>query len=696
MKAPFWAVCCVCALLSGSVYAADEADRSQNVGPTAAALGRPVSDIPDFSATPESSSRAATNFSAEANAGATVNSLRYPTVVTTPPSTTIPATGAISPTVAPPAQIAMPSNAPAPNNAATTPAPFASPDGVVPTAAEKKSSSRMSKVLSNPFKSTQLSSRPKEESKVAATPTVTTPSVAAPQTQEAQVGPWRPMQTAYRQLSNPPAVANSEPPINPVIAPNNPPPFVPPGRIPSQYGPAAPPSSVPQGGAVDLTKPTPLDPEYSNGETARLRRIEQYEALYGKMPGGAGGGGCNCGGGCPTCGSPGDSQICPNCGGWHHGTCLTNNPNGSCVCERLACCLTKPYPDCSNGCVDFCHSWVFHEDDCWLTSNKKCPGPGCGPYPYGSCPNDGMGKGNGCGCGNCGPCVPPNPIYFSAEGLVLTRDNQANNQVIAFNGLTPALSVGDFDDFDWKGGPSFVFGYRPTPMDLWELSYFGLQDWNETLSLGSDLSAISLPPTLGSLIGGPFDAIDILNVTYSSEIHDAEVNYFWHPDRKWLNWMVGFRYFQLDEQFNISAFEVEDLGVYNTRAVNNLYGGQLGCRAHFCTERCSFSLTGKAGAFGNSVQMQQQIGPEGFPIIRDTNVSQGYWAFVGQVGCSVTYNFARHWYVMGGYDALWLEGVALAPDQLDFSVLDPEAGTRINHNGSLFLHGAHAGIGFQW
>ncbi len=129
-------------------------------------------------------------------------------------------------------------------------------------------------------------------------------------------------------------------------------------------------------------------------------------------------GDCGCGNGMGGgCGAlPPGQYDCPNCGGWQQGMCSNHNPEGSCVLERLACCLCKPYPDCSNGCVDFCHSWIHHEDECWCTSNHKCCAEGCGPYPYGGCPNDGQGKGVGCGCGNCGPCVPPPDVYFAVEG----------------------------------------------------------------------------------------------------------------------------------------------------------------------------------------------------------------------------------------------------------------------------------------
>jgi hypothetical protein len=723
MKAPFWALCCAFALLAGSVFAADETNGSQNLGPTAAPLGRPVAESADSFSADAANNRLPASFAGQSNPAAAINSLRYPQIVSTPSSAAPAAIATTTPA-------ATPTSALAPTTGAT-PAPFTSASGAQPTAqekAEEKHASSSRRFFSNPFKSAQLSKSketaapavagPVAAAPVAAAPAVAAPVVAAPAptsvaatpsasktdvvgttaggAKSVEVSPWRPMQTAFRQISGPNPTATPQPPVTAVIAPNNPPPYNPPGRIPPQYSQATPPSSSPNSSLADLTQPTPADPVYANGETARQRQIDAYEAQYGH-PTGGGDGGCGCGGG-GSCGSPGDSNICPNCGGWHHGTCLTNNPEGSCVLQRFGCCLTKPYPDCSNGCVDFCHSWLFHEDDCWLTSNHKCPAPGCGPYPYGSCPMDGQGKGNGCGCGNCGPCIRPNPVYFSAEGLVLTRDNQANDSIIAFDGGAPTLSVSDFGSFDWKGGPSFILGYKPTPMDAWEISYFGLQDWNENQQRGPSAGLIVLDGDLGNAMGLGFHTIDTLSVTYSSEIHDAELNYFWHPGAKWLNWMVGFRYFHLDEQFDINAIDLNPaiVSAYDTQSTNNLYGGQLGARAHFCGTKCSFDVTGKAGAFGNSVQMSQEIGPfGGTPSIRNTNVSESNWAFVGQVGCQFTYNFSWHWYAVGGYDALWIDGVALAPNQLDFS-LDPNAGTNINHTGNVFMHGAHVGIGFQW
>ena len=205
------------------------------------------------------------------------------------------------------------------------------------------------------------------------------------------------------------------------------------------------------------------------------------------------GGDCGCGNGPGGCGAlPPGQYDCPNCGGWQRGMCSNHNPEGSCILERLACCMCKPYPDCSNGCVDFCHSWIHHEDECWCTSNHKRCAAGCGPYPYGGCPNDGQGKGVGCGCGNCGPCVPPPDVYFAVEGFSLWRDNQTERQDIVTGGST--LNTGDFQ-FDFATGPRITAGVRPTKIDAWEITYFGLNSWDDQHSL-TGTANLSLPGDL--------------------------------------------------------------------------------------------------------------------------------------------------------------------------------------------------------
>ena len=95
-------------------------------------------------------------------------------------------------------------------------------------------------------------------------------------------------------------------------------------------------------------------------------------------------------------------------------------------------------------------------------------------------PEFGAASHNRCGCGNCGPCVPPPDVYFAVEGFSLWRDNQTERQDIVTGGSP--LTTGDFQ-FDFESGPRITVGVRPTKIDAWEITYFGLNSWDDRHSL---------------------------------------------------------------------------------------------------------------------------------------------------------------------------------------------------------------------
>src|SRR5262249_25588390 len=155
-----------------------------------------------------------------------------------------------------------------------------------------------------------------------------------------------------------------------------------------------------------------------------------------------------------------------------------------------------------------------------------------------------------------------------------TRDNATDPQQVAIGGKNP-ISTGDFS-FDWKAGPDLTLGYRPTPMDAWEITYFGLIDWHDVKT--DTGGGISLPGALGGTLF--FSGADTVVASYTSRINDAEINYFWKPEpgSRW-TFMAGVRYFNLDERFEILS---ESLGngssFYDIHTINNLWGAQTGAR----------------------------------------------------------------------------------------------------------------------
>jgi hypothetical protein len=70
-------------------------------------------------------------------------------------------------------------------------------------------------------------------------------------------------------------------------------------------------------------------------------------------------------------------------------------------------------------------------------------------------------------------------------------------------------------------------------------------------------------------------------------------------------------------------------------------------------------------------------------------------AFVGDLNLTAIYQINSVWGARLGYNVIFIEGVALAPDQLDFTNT-PSSGSGIDTDGSVFLHGINAGLEARW
>jgi hypothetical protein len=62
---------------------------------------------------------------------------------------------------------------------------------------------------------------------------------------------------------------------------------------------------------------------------------------------------------------------------------------------------------------------------------------------------------------------------------------------------------------------------------------------------------------------------------------------------------------------------------------------------------------------------------------------------------SAIYRFTDVWGLRIGYNLAWLSGVALAPNQWDFTDTTG-SGTGVRGAGGVFLHGANLGLEAQW
>ncbi|MCA9163186.1 MAG: hypothetical protein KDA62_09410, partial [Planctomycetales bacterium] len=142
---------------------------------------------------------------------------------------------------------------------------------------------------------------------------------------------------------------------------------------------------------------------------------------------------------------------------------------------------------------------------------------------------------------------------------------------------------------------------------------------------------------------------------------------------------------------------------------NHLIGFQLGGGANWCVSD-RFSLRGntKVGVYGNHISHHSCVGTaQEYAIVNDpgqANDGHAFMirsslndvAFVGEIDLGFNYQFSCHWSAYGGYRAVAVTGVALTADQIPMDFADIHGVEEINSNGALVLHGAYAGLMFNY
>ncbi len=299
-----------------------------------------------------------------------------------------------------------------------------------------------------------------------------------------------------------------------------------------------------------------------------------------------------------------------------------------------------------------------------------------------------------CGSYRCACCTCSAPWYATADAFLLTRDDDARNTAVVLDSDTrqTLMSTGGLD-FDWEAGPRLMLGYHLNACSSLEIGYLGLHDWHaDSMVVGQD--RLSIPGDLG-LASLDLNRADVMWLNYGSEWHHVELNYIRRTD--YLAWLVGFRYVNLDEQLTIRGLDFDSgQSDYRTTTSNHLYGCQIGGIWQGRRGRLGLDLTGKVGLYGNAAEQHNIVGDlNNTLMLRNANADNGQTACVAELGLFGTLQLNRCLLFRAGYELIWLEGLALAPDQLDFTDT-ASSGTTIDTTGSVFFHGARIGLEARW
>lgn len=377
------------------------------------------------------------------------------------------------------------------------------------------------------------------------------------------------------------------------------------------------------------------------------------------------------------------------------------------------------------------------------TGGLEAPGGSLPPEAYSGPMENGVpmmgGDGYGMPCEDCGPrgrfgggggllgdliglvgpegaggCAAPRWFDVNVDFMLLKRDRVSRLAQFSSNGIAGPIVL-DSTDLRFYEAPGFRFQsmlQMGAGSDI-EFTYFGTFSWNAHAEARGNATLFSALSQYGTLPFNGFqetDNGDYHAINYKSTFDNFEVNY----RNRWLapnsryqgSWLVGVRYFSLNEKFNYDTISVLNNGQmnYNDHVLNNLTGAQIGGDLWICLlPGLRIGGEAKVGVYGNHAISNTTISATSLATAYEERVKNNDVAFVGDAQLLATYRVNQQWTLKLGYQCLVVDGVALAIENFNPTpplVFFPPPGVNrtptINDNGSMFYHGLVAGAEFLW
>lgn len=287
------------------------------------------------------------------------------------------------------------------------------------------------------------------------------------------------------------------------------------------------------------------------------------------------------------------------------------------------------------------------------------------------------------------------PLWTVRSDAIFLHRSKPDDLVLATDGAGGVLLDASRFDFDFHAGFDVSLRRHDVFGTCWDLEalYFGIDDWSA--AVGPVVTPGGLWVEFAVPVGWP-EGDGSVNALYRSELHNVELN-GWRQLTPWLSFLAGFRYLSLEEQL-ITESEIIDgprsVALGTVRASNDLFGFQIGADARVWSGPClDLNCVLKAGVYSNDPSNSAVLIIDGITV-GQSRASERHTTFVGELDFSGTYRLNPCWAVRGGYQLLWIEGVALASDQLAVSA-PTEGIATVDTGGSPFYHGAFVGLEFR-
>jgi hypothetical protein len=368
---------------------------------------------------------------------------------------------------------------------------------------------------------------------------------------------------------------------------------------------------------------------------------------------------------------------------------------------------------------------------------------------------DGCEPGNCCSICGGGYCQPP--LWFTDQEVRIINRSRPRRVTLGtqFTQVTSTITgqqtVVSTDVFNTRSVNYDVApGYYTTigrylgrdsqdRDDFLEFTYWGMNTWIDSNFINAqrvtDSTTFFRSITFGNLFSpfpsdvGGFNRQDSQTINISSEMHNWELNLrlrprgrpdqlVMQPNGRWrrecapgtyMSYLVGLRYMTIGDGFiwntrglfrDAQTGDHVTSGNYTVQTENDLLGLQMGADLIFRRCKWSWGVHSKVGPYVNFARSMQEIKTQGagdpFALIELNdrfNTLKHKVALIGEVGFEANYKFTPNMTGRVAYDFMWINGLALAPEQLQFTDT-PES--TINTNGSIFSQGLTMGLEWNW
>jgi hypothetical protein len=297
----------------------------------------------------------------------------------------------------------------------------------------------------------------------------------------------------------------------------------------------------------------------------------------------------------------------------------------------------------------------------------------------------------------------------SSQGEVTTATVRLPNGLLGNNRIST--------EFDLEPGIRAFVGRNVWDGQTYiEFGYFGLNHWNISQVLTRD-GQIGIIDTNVDLGFGLDLAPDNQRVDYGSDFHNAEANIrsYFNPNFAFIG---GLRYIHLAERLVIFEDGVVNLTEnnasvpfnYNAFRTTNVGNNWLGPHVGFdyfraFTDDIRFRGLTRLGLGANFNESSIRQTREAISTVTQTPIRSSRGQFdeetaistVLELSASLDVRLTRNVVLRGGYQFLWMYGIAVATEQSPNNILDPNGAQRQIENGAdAIFFGPFAGLEISW